>query len=379
MIKYNPLLKNDGQPNGALTQAPSDSIVFDLPGQCLWVKGVKLKGTDHTYTFSHDNYITLANTPGNPEDIQIGVNITTLKAAIDTTYNSGTLALLQTGTDTENRVWAAKVLADFVRGILPTTQNMKINNIDYALYTTANSLPSFFAPVSLGIAGQVLSCTSAGLTWTNQTVNTDYQVTQSATSSNADYRILFKHNADDVTQTATTYFASTLIYNPSSKELKVNSQKVIHTGNINSANATIGDTLTTIATLGGVEIKAKVDFSQYAQLSQWDIEADKASFELTQEWTDSGVGLSGLSPGPCLLYINYCGVHYTGIFAYSGTTINTDDEFPLHCSGYTQLDRGRIFAKIAAVQGATKLMLAAQKAETNIPLFTIKIKQIAIL
>ena len=70
---------------------------------------------------------------------------------------------------------------------------------------------------------------------------------------------------------------------------------------------------------------------------------------------------------------------YWYLCSYSGTTINTDDEFPLHCSGYTQLDRGRIFAKIAAVQGATKLMLAAQKPETNIPLFTIKIKQIAIL
>ena len=379
MIKYNPLYKNNGQLNGALTTPPSESIVFDVPGKCIWVKGVKLKGTDTTYTFSHDNYITLTNTPGDPEDIKIGVNITTLKAAIDTTYEAGTLAQLQAGTNTVTRVWSAKILSDYVKGVLPTTKNMKINGTDYAIFTTENSLPTFLAPTTLGNLGQVLASTGSSLTWIDQSLNTDYQVTQGVINQNNDYRVLLKQSANDTAETTFVNFASTLTYNPSSKELKVNSQKVIHTGNINSANATIGDTLTTIATLGGVEIKAKVDFSQYAQLSQWDIEADKASFELTQEWTDSGVGLSGLSPGPCLLYINYCGVHYTGIFAYSGTTINTDDEFPLHCSGYTQLDRGRIFAKIAAVQGATKLMLAAQKAETNIPLFTIKIKQIAIL
>lgn len=63
MIKYNPLYKANGQPNGALAIAPSESIIFDLPGKATWVKGVKLKGTDHTYTFSHDNYITLTNTP----------------------------------------------------------------------------------------------------------------------------------------------------------------------------------------------------------------------------------------------------------------------------------------------------------------------------
>lgn len=86
MIKYNPLYKNDGTLNGALSTPPSDSIVFDVPGKCIWVKGVKLKGTDTTYTFSHDNYITLTNTPGDPEDIKIGANITALREAITVTY-----------------------------------------------------------------------------------------------------------------------------------------------------------------------------------------------------------------------------------------------------------------------------------------------------
>jgi hypothetical protein len=64
MIQYNPLLKRNGNPNGPITTAPSDSIVFDLPGRATWVKGVRLSGTDHIYTFEHDSYITLTNTPG---------------------------------------------------------------------------------------------------------------------------------------------------------------------------------------------------------------------------------------------------------------------------------------------------------------------------
>ena len=245
MIKYNPIFTSDGQPNGALVQAPSDSIVFDLPGRCIWVKGVQLKGTDHTYTFSNDNYITLTNTPGNPEDIKIGVNITTLKPAIDTTYNAGTLELLGQGTDLENRVWAAKVLADYVNGLMPSTQNMTINGTSYAIYTSESSLPTFFAPTTLGTAGQILACTSAGLTWTNQVINTDYQVQQAPTTSDANYRILFKHSANDNIQTGTTYFASTLLYNPDSKVLTINGNKVITV-----ADTYVGATSTTNATAG---------------------------------------------------------------------------------------------------------------------------------
>lgn len=100
---------------------------------------------------------------------------------------------------------------------------------------------------------------------------------------------------------------------------------------------------------------------------------------MTQNWTDSGINLSSLSAGICLLHINYCGVHYSGMFTYAGQDINTDDEFILHKSGTISLNRGRIFAKISAVSGVAKLLLAAEKAETNIPVFNIKIKQIAIL
>jgi phage protein U len=100
---------------------------------------------------------------------------------------------------------------------------MKINGVDYALFTTESSLPSFFAPAALGNAGQILSCTSAGLTWINQVSNTDYQVTQSGITQNNDYRIILKKTANDTAETTYVNFASTLTYNPSTKKLKVNS------------------------------------------------------------------------------------------------------------------------------------------------------------
>ena len=545
MIEYNPIYKKNGSLNGAITTAPSNSLVFDLAGKAIWAKGVKLKGTDHTYTFSHDNYITLTNTPGSDEseDIKIGVNITALKAAIDTTYSvvtassnglapmfsSGNLAntdntdhyyLGITGSTLKwykNAYRQLKVGDNVVLGVtdrdplqivsadsnlsvtwnntnkqlviknekpaigdltdINVSQFRVIDNTNYRLlfkgtandnnYTGVSRFSEYLlfnpstklltidgirvitaADIYVGatsavdaIAGLVPTATSAQRTYflrgdgvwtapantwrpiqvsgseklseatntgalnfvagtgievswdtTNKRIvitnsapdvnhNTDSKVTQVSTSVNYDYPVILKGSNNLSEITTSVNFSQYLLFNPSTKLLKVNGQTVIHTGNINSANATISDTLTTIATLGGVEIKAKVDYSNIipSYLSQWDITVDKAAFELTREWADAGVGLQSLSPGPCLLYINYCGVHYSGTFSYTGTTINTDDEFPLHESGYRQLERGRIFAKIAAVSGVAKLMLSASVPESNIPLFTIKIKQIAIL
>jgi len=45
---------------------------------------------------------------------------------------------------------------------------MKVNGTDYSIYTTSASLPTFLAPTALGTSGQILSCTSNGLTWINQ-------------------------------------------------------------------------------------------------------------------------------------------------------------------------------------------------------------------
>ena len=250
MIQINPLQSYiDGGARAALTTPPSASLVFDLPGKAIWVKGVKLKGIDHTYTFSHDNYITLTNTPdkNNPEseDINIGVNITTLKNAIDTTYNGGTLALLQEGLNTEERTWQAKILHSYINNVLPTTKNLQINGTNYAIYTTEDSLPQFFAPVSLGTTGQILACTSSGLSWINQIQNTDYRVSQSSATNDNDYRIILKQGADNNPETNFVRFSEYLTFNPSTKTLKINNIKVvtatdIYIGATSTANATAG-------------------------------------------------------------------------------------------------------------------------------------------
>ena len=237
MIQINPLKSYiDGGVRAALTTPPSASLVFDLPGKAIWVKGVKLKGTDHTYTFNHDNYITLTNTPdkNNPEseDIKIGVNITTLKNVIDTTYNGGTLALLQEGLNTEERTWQAKILHNYINDVLPVTKNLQINGTNYAIYTTADSLPQFFVPTSLGATGQILACTSSGLSWIDQIQNTDYRVSQSSATSNSDYRIILKQGADNNPETNFVRFSEYLTFNPSTKTLKINNIKVITAADI---------------------------------------------------------------------------------------------------------------------------------------------------
>jgi hypothetical protein len=60
-------------------------------------------------------------------------------------------------------------LAQYVTGSLPVTKNMTINGTAYAIFTTEASLPLFYAPATLGTAGQILSCTSSGLSWVDQT------------------------------------------------------------------------------------------------------------------------------------------------------------------------------------------------------------------
>lgn len=78
-ISYNPLLKKDGKTSvGALTSAPTGGdVTFDLPGRNIYARGVKFKGTDHTYTFSNDNNLTLTTKAAGDEgtNVEYGVNI----------------------------------------------------------------------------------------------------------------------------------------------------------------------------------------------------------------------------------------------------------------------------------------------------------------
>jgi len=451
MIQINPLQSYiDGGARAAITSPPSASLVFDLPGKAIWVKGVKLKGIDHTYTFSHDNYITLTNTPdqNNPEseDIKIGVNITTLKNAIDTTYsivtassnglapafssnnkvtasanttyhflglagttlkwyelphrnvyvettevqsvsntdplkfsagngieitwdstnkkiiitntkpdinhNTDTHVSVLSATDNKNYPLILKYTdnANNEVGALrysgtitynPSTKILKIDNTKVitaadiyvgatsAANATAGLVPAAtsaqrnyflrgdgtwatpsntWRPIQVSGSEKLGSATNTGalnfvsgtgieVSWdtTNKRIvitntapdinhNTDSKVEQTSTSTNYDYPIILKGSNNLNNNTTNVNFSQSLLFNPSTKLLKVNGQTVIHTGNITSSNATIGETLTTIASFGGVEIKAKIDYSNIipSYLSQWDIAVDKASFELTQ-------------------------------------------------------------------------------------------------
>lgn len=142
---------------------------------------------------------------------------------------------------------------------------------------------------------------------------------------------MLKPSNNNDTETTTSRFASTLLYNPSTKILKINGNQVVHAGNVtqstNPVVLTNWNTAYTIATIGGVNINIKTPTNP---LQGWDIEVSKASYSITTAWTDSGIDLSTLSNGVCVLHINYENVCYSGTFTYTGQSINTDDEIVLH-------------------------------------------------
>ena len=262
MIQINPLQSYiDGGARAAITNPPSASLVFDLPGKAIWVKGVKLKGTDHTYTFSHDNYISITNTPDQnnqeSEDIQIGINTTLLKQAIDTTYGivNATTNGLAPMFSSANKASASAATTYSFLGISGTTlkwyqlpwRNVRINtdNTDVLGITDTD-------PLIIG-SGDGISVTwdstDKRIIITNSKPhvadNTDFQVSQYVTTTSNDYRVLLKRNANDDDETGTVRYASTLLYNPSTKILKVNGSQVVtfantYVGATSSANATAG-------------------------------------------------------------------------------------------------------------------------------------------
>ena len=69
-------------------------------------------------------------------------------AATNTTYSAGTAALLSAGTDTANRVWQAKILHDYVNGLLP---EVEVFVAEYGVTTHAEALAAYNA-------GKILFC-----------------------------------------------------------------------------------------------------------------------------------------------------------------------------------------------------------------------------
>ena len=244
MIQINPLKSYiDGGVRAALTTPPSASLVFDLPGKAIWVKGVKLKGTDHTYTFSHDNYITLTNTPDSneSEDIKIGVNTSALKSAIDTTYGvvstnanglapkftSGNKQAASAATTYYFLGWTGSTLkwyqAPFrnIRINSETTDCLGVNNTDPLIISSGNGISVTWDSTNKKI---IITNTKPDVNH-----NTDTKVAQSATTQNKNYAVILKGNDSDEGSITTVNFSTYLKFNPSTKQLTINGNKVITT------------------------------------------------------------------------------------------------------------------------------------------------------
>lgn len=260
MIQINPLKSYiDGGVRAALTTPPSASLVFDLPGKAIWVKGVKLKGTDHTYTFSHDNYITLTNTPDSneSEDIKIGVNTSALKSAIDTTYGvvstaanglapkftSGNKQAAAAATTYYFLGWAGSTLkwyqAPFrnIRINSETTDCLGVNNTDPLIIGSGNGISVTWDSTNKKI---IITNTKPDINH-----NTDTKVAQSVTTQNKNYAIILKGNDSDEGSITTVNFSTYLKFNPSTKQLTINGNKVITTidtfvGATTSADGSVG-------------------------------------------------------------------------------------------------------------------------------------------
>lgn len=260
MIQINPLKSYiDGGVRAALTTPPSASLVFDLPGKAIWVKGVKLKGTDHTYTFSHDNYITLTNTPDSneSEDIKIGVNTSALKSAIDTTYGvvsitanglapkftSGNKQAAAAATTYYFLGWAGSTLkwyqAPFrnIRINSETTDCLGVNNTDPLIIGSGNGISVTWDSTNKKI---IITNTKPDVNH-----NTDTKVAQSVTTQNKNYAIILKGNDSDEGSITTVNFSTYLKFNPSTKQLTINGSKVITTidtfaGATTSADGSVG-------------------------------------------------------------------------------------------------------------------------------------------
>ena len=268
MIQINPLKSYiDGGVRAALTTPPSASLVFDLPGKAIWVKGVKLKGTDHTYTFSHDNYITLTNTPDSneSEDIKIGVNTSALKSAIDTTYGvvsttanglapkftSGNKQAATAATTYYFLGWAGSTLkwyqAPFrnIRINSETTDCLGVNNTDPLIISSGNGIS-----VTWDSTNKKIIITNTKPDVNHNTDRTGIKLTTVSGTKKTDSTLILANSTTGLgIQGGTNKF---LIGDGT------NYIEVPVVSSVSNKDATIGTALTTIATIAGVDIKAKI-------------------------------------------------------------------------------------------------------------------------
>ena len=270
MIQINPLKSYiDGGVRAAITTPPSASLVFDLPGKAIWVKGVKLKGTDHTYTFSHDNYITLANTPDSneSEDIKIGVNTSALKSAIDTTYGvvsttanglapkftSGNKQAATAATTYYFLGWTGTTLkwyqAPFrnIRINSETTDRLGVNSTDPLIISSGNGIS-----VTWDSTNKKIVITNTKPDVNHNTDRTGIKLTTVSGTKKTDSTLILANSATGLNiQGGTNKF----LIGDGTNYIEV---PITPSFTISNKDATIGTALTTIATIAGVNIKAKI-------------------------------------------------------------------------------------------------------------------------
>lgn len=270
MIQINPLKSYiDGGVRAAITTPPSASLVFDLPGKAIWVKGVKLKGTDHTYTFSHDNYITLANTPDSneSEDIKIGVNTSALKSAIDTTYGvvsttanglapkftSGNKQAATAATTYYFLGWTGTTLkwyqAPFrnIRINSETTDRLGVNSTDPLIISSGNGIS-----VTWDSTNKKIIITNTKPDVNHNTDRTGIKLTTVSGTKKTDSTLILANSATGLNiQGGTNKF----LIGDGTNYIEV---PVTPSFTVSNKDAIIGTALTTIATIAGVDIKAKI-------------------------------------------------------------------------------------------------------------------------
>ena len=154
------------------------------------------------------------------------------RLAANTSTTKKFLSMTGTGSAGAAPTWSTVTAADV--GVSATTTSVTVNGTTFNKYTHPigegyNHIPSG------GSSGQFLGWDSSGMAkWVNNpNTNTDTLVTQTATTTDANYEVLFSATADNTTRTETARKNSNLKFNPSSgrldtTEYAINSKAYIH-------------------------------------------------------------------------------------------------------------------------------------------------------
>lgn len=138
--------------------------------------------------------------------------------------------------------------------------------------------------------------------------------------------------------------------------------RIADSSNISNKAATIGPTLTTIATIAGVNITAKIDITKSA--SQL-VSVEKT---LTVSTWEDVAAINTLAAGTYAIQINSGVLYASGIFTACGATDAVTDEIPLHVSS-TSATTWRPYARVHS----NYLQMATNETTGTARTYTIKI------